>query len=103
MSQATITSKGQITIPADVQRALAVGEGDRLEFVPVRPGEFLVIAINRSVTELKGMFAKPAKAVPIEDMALAIACLHGSRGGSGRRRRETQGPRPTGSGARAKR
>lgn len=61
-----------------MRRALAVGEGDRLEFVPVRPGEFLVIAINRSVTELKGMFAKPAKAVPIEDMALAIAGLHGA-------------------------
>jgi len=31
--QAKITSKGQITIPQEVRRALGVREGDRLFFV----------------------------------------------------------------------
>ena len=41
--QARITSKGQITVPLDIRRALGVGPGDRLVFendgtiVSVRP------------------------------------------------------------------
>lgn len=73
MSTATITSKGQITIPADVRRALSVGAGDRVEFAQIEPGRFLFIVANRSVTELKGMFGKPAKVVSIDDMNQAIA------------------------------
>ena len=73
MTTATITTKGQITIPADVRSALAVDTGDRVEFVQIEPGKFLFVAANRSVTELKGMFGKPTKAVSIEDMNRAIA------------------------------
>lgn len=80
MTTATITSKGQITIPADVRRALGVDAGDRVEFVEVEPGRFLFIAANRSVTELKGLFGKPARAVSIDEMNAAIA----ARGASAR-------------------
>ena len=40
MSIATATSKGQITIPADVRQALQVKAGDRVEFVQIEPGRF---------------------------------------------------------------
>jgi len=73
MTVATITSKGQITIPAEVRRALAVDAGDRVEFVALEPGQFLFLAVNRSVTELKGMFGKPQRSVSIEQMNHAIA------------------------------
>jgi antitoxin PrlF len=63
MSTATLTTKGQITIPADVRRSLNVAAGDRVEFVQVEPGRFEVIAATRSVRELKGMFGKPARRV----------------------------------------
>ena len=33
MSTATVTSKGQIAIPAEVRQALQVKAGDRVEFV----------------------------------------------------------------------
>ncbi|WP_369123396.1 AbrB/MazE/SpoVT family DNA-binding domain-containing protein, partial [Shewanella electrica] len=33
MPTATVTSKGQITIPAAVRRALGLRTGDRVEFV----------------------------------------------------------------------
>ena len=33
MTTATVSSKGQITIPADVRHALHVDVGDRVEFV----------------------------------------------------------------------
>lgn len=73
MTTATITSKEQITIPADVRHALDVDAGDRVEFVEIEAGQFLFVASNRSVTELKGLFGKPAKTVSIEDMNAAIA------------------------------
>ncbi len=73
MTTATVTSKGQITIPVDVRQALQVEPGDRIEFVEVDPGRFEVIAATRSVKELKGMFGKPTKHVSIEDMNKAIA------------------------------
>lgn len=68
MATAIITAEGRITIPADVLQVLSVGVGDRVEFVQIEPGQFLIVAANRSVTELKGMFGNPAKAVSVEDM-----------------------------------
>lgn len=73
MTTATVTSKGQITIPANVREALNVGAGDRVEFVQLEPGQFLFVAATRSVTELKGMFGKPPRRVSVEDMNRAIA------------------------------
>ena len=73
MSTATLTSKGQITIPADVRRSLNVDAGDRVEFVEVAPGRFEVVAATRSVRELKGMLGKVERPVSIEEMNRAIA------------------------------
>ena len=73
MTTATVTSKGQITIPAGVREALHVGTGDRVEFVQIEPGRFEFIAATRSVRNLKGLFDKPAKEVTIEEMNQAIA------------------------------
>ena len=61
MSTATLTSKGQITIPVDVRNALKVDAGD--EFV----------AATKDVSALKGMFGPAKKSVSLEDMQAAIA------------------------------
>ena len=58
MSSATMTSKGQITIPVDVRQSLRLEAGDRVEFVEVEPGRFEIVPSTRSVKELKGMFGK---------------------------------------------
>lgn len=73
MTTATLTSKGQITIPADVRRSLNVQTGDRVEFVQIEPGRFEILAATRSVRELKGMFGKAARSVSIEEMNRTIA------------------------------
>ncbi len=73
MTTATVTSKGQITIPVEVRQALAVEAGDRVEFVQIEPGRFELIASTQSVKELKGMFGKPRKSVSVADMNKAIA------------------------------
>lgn len=73
MSTATMTSKGQITIPAAVRSALGVEAGDRVEFVEVEPGRFELVAATQPVSALKGLIRKPAAPVSIEAMNQAIA------------------------------
>jgi antitoxin PrlF len=74
MAAATLTSKGQITIPVQVRIALGVDAGDRIEFVEIEKGQFAIVPANRSVRELKGMLrVKRKRPVSIEEMNRAIA------------------------------
>lgn len=68
MEAATVRSKGRLTIPAKVRQALAINAGDLVEFVELERGKFLLVAANRSLTDLKGMFGKPTNPVSIEQM-----------------------------------
>ncbi len=80
MTTATLTSRGQITIPVSVRNDLKVAAGDRVEFIQIAPGRYEFVAVTHSISELKGMFGKPAKTVSVEDMHKAIA----QRGASSR-------------------
>jgi AbrB family looped-hinge helix DNA binding protein len=73
MATATLTSKGQITIPAAVRQALKVDTGDRVEFVQISPGRYEFVAATLNVTELKGMFGKATKTVSVDAMNQAIS------------------------------
>ena len=72
MTTATVTSKGQVTIPAKVRAALGLESGSRIEFIETEKGKFLIVPSTSSVLELKGMLRKPAKPVSIDDMSMAI-------------------------------
>jgi len=72
MTTATLTSKGQITIPAKVRAGLGVDAGDRIEFMEVEPGRYEIIAATQSVKVLKGIIRKPDHPVSIEQMNAAI-------------------------------
>ena len=63
MSTATLTSKGQITIPVDVRNALKVDAGDRVEFVQIAPDRYEFVAATKDVSALKGMFGPAKKSV----------------------------------------
>ncbi|WER50702.1 AbrB/MazE/SpoVT family DNA-binding domain-containing protein [Cupriavidus sp. WKF15] len=74
MASATVTSKGQVTIPVDVRTHLGLSTGDRIEFVlNEQTGRYEVVPATRSVTALKGIIRKPSKPVSIDDMNAAIA------------------------------
>jgi len=74
MSTATLTSKGQITIPAKVRAELGVSAGDRVEFIELGKGRFAIVPATRSIKELKGIFkGRRRKPVSIEEMDAAIA------------------------------
>ena len=72
MAAATVTSKGQITIPVQVRTKLGLGAGDRVEFVELEGGQFAIVAATRSIRELKGMIRKPKRPVTIAEMNAAI-------------------------------
>jgi len=73
MPAATVTSKGQITIPAPVRTALGLDAGDRVEFVEIEKGRFAIVPATISLTRLKGVIRKPENPVSIEEMNAAIA------------------------------
>jgi antitoxin PrlF len=71
MASATLTSKGQVTLPKSVRERLGVETGDRLEFIESEQG-FLVVAATRDIRFLKGIIGRPKKPVTIDDMNKAI-------------------------------
>ena len=72
ISTATVTSKGQVTIPAAIRNTLNVGPGDRIQFIEVAPGRFEMLVASHDVNALKGM-VKTDRQVSIEEMNEAIA------------------------------
>ncbi|MBU1190725.1 MAG: AbrB/MazE/SpoVT family DNA-binding domain-containing protein [Gammaproteobacteria bacterium] len=73
MSIATLTSKGQVTIPKPVREALRLTTGDRIEFVDVGNGRFELIAATRDVTELRGVLGPATATVTTKEMDKAVA------------------------------
>jgi AbrB family looped-hinge helix DNA binding protein len=79
MATATLTTKGQVTIPAAVRGALGLHAGDRVDFVELEKGQFAIVAATKTVGDLRGLLRKPAKSVSIEDMNEAIAAQGASQ------------------------
>lgn len=73
MSEATVTSKGQVTIPADIRKALGLTAGERVVFTQLDDGTTVMRAKTRSVLDLKGLL-KPLRQgkrrVAIDDMRI---------------------------------
>ena len=59
MSFATVTSKGQTTIPKDVRSAAKLKAGDRIHFTVLEDGTIIVRVKNRSVRDIS--FQPPRK------------------------------------------
>ena len=73
MTIATMTSKGQLTVPIDVRQKLGLQAGSRVQFVEHEDGTYSFVPLTRSVTELKGMFRWDGPPITIEQMNEAIA------------------------------
>lgn len=73
MTSATVTSKGQVTIPVDVRTELDLRPGSRLAFVRTRTGGYEIHAEGASIQDLKGAVTRPSGSVSLHDMDEAIA------------------------------
>lgn len=70
---ATVTAKGQVTLPAAARRRLGIKPGTRLTILVIDEERLEIIPIADSIASLKGMLPKPEKALSVEDMQRAIA------------------------------
>jgi antitoxin PrlF len=67
---ATLTSKGQTTIPKEIREALNMKDGERLTFTLLPDGTVLMRVKNKSVLDLAGrLHKKGRKALPVEDLS----------------------------------
>lgn len=73
MKSATITTKGQITIPKEIRDYLKLEIGSKIGFVIDEDGTVKVMPLNVPVTALSGMLHRSGTAATIEDMESAIA------------------------------
>jgi len=72
MPVATLTSKGQITLPVFVRTALGLDIGAKVDFVAQGDG-FMVVPVRNKVSSLKGRFAgRVARPVSLAAMDRAI-------------------------------
>jgi len=69
--EATLSSKGQATIPKAVRDRLQIKPGDRFKFFFHPDG--VIILPKISTARLKGMIPKPAQMVSLEEIDRAIA------------------------------
>jgi len=73
MTMATITTKGQITIPKSVRDSLKLHSGDKIEFIVTDKMEAVMRPISKKVDEVFGRLNRPGmKAVSVEELNQAI-------------------------------
>ena len=69
-NDATLTSKGQTTIPKEIRDSLAMKAGDRMTFTLMPDGTVVMRVKTKSVTELAGVLHKKGrKPVPLEQLS----------------------------------
>jgi len=67
---ATLTSKGQTTIPKEIRESLNMKDGDRMTFTLLPDGTVLMRVKNKSVLDLAGrLHKKGRKALPVADLS----------------------------------
>lgn len=62
MPQATLTSKGQITIPKAVRDALKLDVGGKVEFLVLQDGDVLLHPVRKTVDDVFGRLHQPGRA-----------------------------------------
>ena len=73
MPRATVTSKGQITLPKPVREALRISTGDRVAFRIREDGVVELQPETVDVLSLRGILSPGVHGVTLDDMERAIA------------------------------
>jgi AbrB family looped-hinge helix DNA binding protein len=74
MATASVTSKGQVTLPKEVREHLHIAAGDRLDFVIDEAGEVRLRPLRGSVQALFGLLRRPGqRALSVDEIDDEIA------------------------------
>lgn len=71
MKEATLTERGQISVPSSLRRAMGLRPGQRLTFIPVSDHEFRVLTRNDTPPGPKAMlgYARKLRSGPARNTA----------------------------------
>ena len=73
MVLATLTTKGQVTIPKQVRETLKLHAGDKIEITVTKNREAIIRPISKKVDDIFGKLYEPTrKSVSVESMNDAI-------------------------------
>ena len=73
MSNAKMTTKGQITVPKSVRTRLGLKPGDRVLFVVESDGSARMIAANRDISSLAGTLPAPKRKATLAQIEASVA------------------------------
>ena len=68
MTTATISSKGQITIPIHIRREMKMNPGSKVEFLPTERGYEMVVCEPTTASDLVGMLSGGKTTLSIEEI-----------------------------------
>lgn len=69
LSETTLTSKGQVTVPREIRERLGLASGDKLTFTLLSDGTVIMRAKTRRLLDLAGSLTRPGQPkVTIEQM-----------------------------------
>ncbi len=69
----TLSSKGQVTLPAAARKRLGLRAGSRLEVVVKGDDRLEMIRVGGSLRDLKGLLPKPPRPLTLAEMDEAVA------------------------------
>jgi AbrB family looped-hinge helix DNA binding protein len=68
MSEAKMTSKGQITLPKEIRLQLGLKQGDRVRFIVEDDGRVRLLPAKRDISELMGILPSPKGGFSLEEI-----------------------------------
>ena len=70
MSLSIVTTKGQVTIPKDIRESMAIGAGDKIEFIINAQNDVVIKPITKKAIDVFGQLSqyKKDKPLSIEEM-----------------------------------
>jgi AbrB family looped-hinge helix DNA binding protein len=69
-TDATLSSKGQTTIPKEIRDSLRMKAGDRMTFTLMPDATVVMRVKSKSITELAGaLYKKGRKTIPVEQLS----------------------------------
>ena len=82
MSESTISSKGQVTIPKAIRTRMRLKVGDRLRFVVEADGSVRLAAATRDVSTLGEILPRPKSRATVDEIQSAIRRRAAKRAGA---------------------
>lgn len=72
MSESTISSKGQVTVPKAIRARLHLQPGDRIRFLVDTDGAVRLAAATRDIAALRNLLPRPDKRATLAEIESAV-------------------------------